>query len=515
MAENFRQYCKTRADFDAKKAEFPEVAVVFLEEEGKEVLWAHGKEYIFIPSNGASGKVLSHDGKNPIWVSSQLQEVMSYGVQWDINQADPHLTRVGNMSFHKTLPIQSLMRGCVYQPKNKKLMYWLDANDWSKKEDGTPSRLDGYDGEVMIYIPGFYIKSFIDGDKREVRISLAPADETWEYQPPCYIAAYRDTVLNTVPEDMGYLSTLPANSSVSVVNTESYCRGGGNNATYDSYLEDTPCRTQLGKPRTAASRATMRGWARNGGKEVLSYHQYKNILYWLYVIEYANFNSQEAYNAELTAEGYKQGGLGAGVTTINATHWNAYWGNSGYFPLTPCGFGNEFGNGTGVKNMEVVTPVENGGEATQTYNFGVPRWRGIDNPFGDIWHNVDGIIIDADADNHENNMNYVYACTDPSKYADSLNDGYVKVGEEIHQEGYTKLFDLGSAAHIIPNVMGGNTTQYKCDYHWVGGKDKTLRTLFLGGRATYGARAGLGSFFSNAGVSYSDTDVGFRSVCMA
>ena len=93
------------------------------------------------------------------------------------------------------------------------------------------------------------------------------------------------------------------------------------------------------------------------------------------------------------------------------------------------------------------------------------RWRGFDNPFGDLWTNLDGIIIDADADNHPNNMNYVYTCQDASKYADTLNDSYVKVGEEIHQDGYTKSFDLGDAAYIIPHVMGGDTTKYICDYH--------------------------------------------------
>lgn len=141
------------------------------------------------------------------------------------------------------------------------------------------------------------------------------------------------------------------------------------------------------------------------------------------------------------------------------------------------------------------------------------RWRGFDNPFGDIWTNLDGIIIDADADNHPNNMNYVYTCQDPEKYADNLNgEGYAKVGEEVHQDGYTKLFDLGDAAHIIPNVRGGNPTQYKCDYHWTGNKNAALRTLIVGGRADDGTFAGLGGFNSSGAVSISGTSVGFRSV---
>ena len=38
---------------------------------------------------------------------------------------------------------------------------------------------------------------------------------------------------------------------------------------------------------------------------------------WLYYIEFANFNSQLPFNPTLTAEGFKQGGLSAGVTDLN------------------------------------------------------------------------------------------------------------------------------------------------------------------------------------------------------
>ena len=130
-------------------------------------------------------------------------------------------------------------------------------------------------------------------------------------------------------------------------------------------------------------------------------------MYWLYVVEYANFNSQEAFNSALTDEGYRQGGMGPGVTNWDWTQWGYYSGNT---PITPCGYLNEFGNGSGVKAMTLITPTTSGGEPTREITFQVPRWRGFDNPFGDIWTNLDGIIIDADADNHPNNMNYVYTC---------------------------------------------------------------------------------------------------------
>ena len=307
---------------------------------------------------------------------------------------------------------------------------------------------------------------------------------------------------------MGYLSTLSVGSAISVVNLHDYCRGGGNRSANDTYLTTDPYRSDLGKPRTNISRSTMRTDSRNAGSEMLSYLEYKNIFYWLYVIEYANFNCQAAYNATLTSEGYRQGGLGDGVTTINGTYWSYY---NGQYPLTPCGYCNEFGNGTGLKTMTVVTPTTSGGDPTQTYNFSVPRWRGFDNPFGDIWTNLDGVIIQGDAGGNPKN---VYATSDPANYGDDEASKLKMeiVGHEIHQNGYTKEFDLGETAQIIPIMMGGDATQGKCDYHWTGNKDIQLRTLLVGGSAFVGSNAGLGYFYSDFGVSGSSADFGFRSV---
>ena len=61
-------------------------------------------------------------------------------------------------------------------------------------------------------------------------------------------------------------------------------------------------------------------------------------------------------------------------------------------------------------------------------------------------------------------------------------------------------------------MIGGNATQGKCDYHWTGGKDTSLRTLLVGGSADNGSGAGLGGFCSVNGVSGAWADVGFRSV---
>lgn len=270
----------------------------------------------------------------------------AYGVEWDCTNSSQDLTRIGNMSMHKTLPIQSKLKGCV--AKNGEIQYYLDPTDWSKKEDGTPSRLDGYDGVVQVDTGGkFYLWSEEIGNIRRVWISEYKCVPYAYEVPRMLIDAYKATILRSVPSDMGYLSTLPVNSAVSICNTATYCRGGYNNTDRDKYLSTDPTRTQLGKPATKMSLTNMRTYARNAGREVLNYYQYKAILYWLFVIEYATFNEQKEVNDELTSEGYKQGGLGTGVTNLN---YVIYY-NDNYTASTTCGYTNDLGNFSGKKDL--------------------------------------------------------------------------------------------------------------------------------------------------------------------
>ncbi len=570
---------KTKSNFETrlKAGDVKDTSIAFIEDSDQ--IWTKGKYYSAVPKEGhekqilawkASGEAKWEDLAN---MFTGLEEVLAYGVQFDSTVADPHLTRIGNMSLHKSLPIQSQLKGCIAQ--DTKVMYWLNESDWRFRkeavtqdvtltvsddtytltadvfstlqydkqwvkidsvacqissidttnkvatlianddlkalslESGTKSIelgavLNGYDGTVRVYCPAFYIKSVTEGTISKVWLSTVKIDDTYTYQPEILVDAYRSTVLNTVPENMGYLSTLAVNSAISVINTNTYCRGGGNRSANDQYLETDPFRTDLGKPRTSISRATMRTYSRNANSYMLSYDQYKNIFYWLYVVEYANFNSQEAYNATLTDEGYRQGGLGNGIT--NMGNWSEY---NGTYPLTPCGYGNTLGNKTGVLDLiipEFTYGTDSTVRAAQTLS--MPRWRGFDNPFGDIWTNLDGIILKRDTTGA---ISAVYTCQDQDQYSDSLNDYYEKVGEETPNQGYIKAFDLGDAAHIIPSAVGGNTTQYMCDNHWTN-SDTNFRTLVVGGNAGGGAGAGLGAFHSYHDVGPSYAAFGFRAV---
>lgn len=514
-------------------------------------------------------------------------DLMSYGVSWKPNVADPRVTRVGNMSYHRTLPIQNNMRGCIAQMKDGvKIMYFLDPTDWRWREDprgsilkdqeiitqdeqagiykitndifstlqyenqwirlqgiipcqviGIDTRvneatiqiedgynegelpnvgdvelgavLNGYDGEVMVLVPEFWIKSWDTDTRREVRISPSKIDDTWEHQPRILISPYHDTVLNTVPENMGYLSTLEVNSALSIANTNRYCRGGNDDPDYDQYITTNEFKSMIGKPRTNLLRATMRAYCRKSGKEMLSYLQYKRILYWLYVIEYANFNCQDDFNSKLTSEGFRQGGLGKGVTTVNYNYWNSY---NACNPLTPNGYTNEFGNGTGIKEMILNMPSNS--KPTYTTSQYVPRWHGIENLFGNIHNSVDGIIINSSSILlNDKKYSEVYVTDDPSLYSDSDYSKMRVVGIELNEEEFIREWDLGNTAEIVPRLSGGDVTKFKCDFHVV--KDLTgLRLLILGGNSSSGSYSGLGYFNSFYDMNTHTTIFGFRSSCV-
>lgn len=555
-------------------------------------------------------------------LSGDLQEKYAYGVEWDATVSDPKLTRIGNMSLHKTLPVQSKFKGCI--AKGGTVVYYLKPDDWTKKQDGSPAKLDGTDGTVRVHTPKFYGKSGVsaeDPNKRWVLISLVKIDDTWVEIPELLIDAFCCTVDRTV-------SGTP--KAVCVVNTTVQFRGGNNNAGYDSYLTTDPTRTHLGKAATNITRSTMRTYAKNAGSELLCYEYYKWIFYWCFVIEYATFNSQAAYNSELTSEGYHQGGLGSGITSFQ--NWGEYNGQN---PLTPCGAGNSIGNFTGIKdviaktfnynrnsiwfsqmatnsnmvisnngsnNSKVTTQVKavtdyafynlpdyvwgsitytisgltdgqkvifkekkagsnyatatvlkevtEDGEVTidwseynqggqkyvgffktqescniQIYNKAVnthaipvnqqvlkmPRYRGFDNPFGDIWLNLDGVIIKRDVASQPSD---VYTTTNSEDYGDdeAAMNKMTSVGKVVAKDGNISAFNLGETAEIIPSETNGNNSQYMCDNVFGAGGGLDRRTLWVGGGAIWDSSYGLGCFNSSSAVGQSSSNGGFRTL---
>lgn len=412
-----------------------------------------------------------------------LEDMYSYGIEWDSSVSSTICTRIGNPLLHKSLPIQSQYKGCVAQ--KGQIMYYLNPNDWSKKADGTASRLDGYDGVVKVATPRFYGKSGVNGTKRWVRISTVKIDNSWTEIPALLIDAYQPTIINSVPSNFGYMSTLPVNSLVSIANTATWCRGGGNRSSYDTYLSSEPFRTDLGKPRTAITRPNYRTYANNAGEKLITYDLFKWVVWWSYAIEYANFNSQIGFNAAKTADGYAQGGLGNGLTNVNSTKWSEY---TGYYPLCPNGYTNNLGNFSGTKQMTLPATAS----ITSSSTHYAIRWRGLENIFGNIWTFIDGIVLNG------TNV-YTGGNTDDKSKLKLIST------KRCTSSGNTQDIDLQSTGEFIPSAVGSSKFG---DYYWYAADD---RLLLVGGCAHDGSQAGLFAFVSNFGLAHAYAHIGALS----
>lgn len=206
--------------------------------------------------------------------------------------------------------------------------------------------INGYDGEISVYTPKFYIWSIDkDGAGNEVWISEKKCVDYAREVKAHLIGISRCPLLRIAMNDdkWGWLNTLSANTAVSVINYQPNLRGGTNNTSYDQYLGDNNFRTMLGKAASNISLSTMRTYTQKiKGSQVL-YYQIWNAIVWCYFIEYADFNVKKPFNSNLTSEGYHQGGLGEGLISVN--NWDKY---NSQTPNVPIDYTLSIGNNTGV-----------------------------------------------------------------------------------------------------------------------------------------------------------------------
>jgi len=411
--------------------------------------------------------------------NTEAETELWYGVEWDTTNSDPAVTRIGSLFLHNILPIHYKMKGCVLQD-NGTVNYYLNGNDWAKQTDGTASVLDGTDGQVMVEIPAFYWKFETDGDTRRVKISEY-AIAGFTAVPAMYVSAYEAALNRT------------NNKLASVVNTSADYRGGNNNAAWDASANSL-----LGKPATSISRPNYRTYARNNGTGwQMNFYNAHKALFWLYIVEFANRNSQAAVNGSLTTEGFRQGGLGVGVTDANSTEWSNF---SGYYPFVNCGVSNSLGNNSG----EVDTVIADFGGVGVDRTFKVNRYRGIEMPFGHIWKNIDGINIKIQAV-ADGNESQVWTADNPSDWNDSNYTNYENKGLLPRANGYMSEALFGSDGEFVPKVATGDSATYYCDYFYTNlpASGESLRTLLVGGGANTSAYAGFvysHSYFAPSGM---------------
>ena len=208
----------------------------------------------------------------------------------------------------------------------------------------------------------------------------------------------------------------------------------------------------------------FRNYARRLGDDFgqLDYRYF--ILQLLYLVEYADYNSQSK--------------LGQGHTTS---------------PSYDKGGGPINSGGTNTLGMTSGTIINDGKHSV--------IYRGIEDIFGNVWQFVDGINI----------KDYVtYVCTDPSKYAvDTFTECYKPVGYTnltSNRGDISKLgYDANNPLVAMPIVSGGSASTHITDYYWSATGN---RIALVGGNWDHTSQAGL--WFWNVNVASSDK---YANVC--
>ena len=414
-------------------------------------------------------EVLDEDGESKKAALATMlpyaEEQCAYGIEFDTTISTPTCTRVGNSDLHKSLPIQSRMRGCLLDD-NGKVVEYLNPTSWVE-HDRTGAR-----GQVMVEIPSHYERFITDGTKRRVMLSEYPIPG-FQFIPTMYVSAYEAALQRSTSK------------LCSVVNDSADYRGGDNNAAWDGTY-----RSLLGRPATNITRSNFRKYARNRNAAAsaewncYTYLVHKTIT-WLFVVEYATLNSQADYNAELTAEGFRQGGLGAGVGSFpNLDTYN------GQNPIIPCGFTDSIGNGTGIMDY---TALDENGEVCSVQS--VPRYRGIEHPFGHTTKFTDGCIFEVNPTekNGGNGLHKAYICNDPALFNDANYDGYQFIGNMPITGSWIKEIVFGEGGEILPKTLNGGSTIYFCDkyYYKTNITSVQLAILSVGGDTYFGEGNGL------------------------
>lgn len=416
----------------------------------------------------------------PAWEDiPDIEERYAYGVEWDMASSSPEGKRVGNMQLHRELPVQSKIRGCVLDNSGGVKKY-LGASSWSQEDMSIDYLLEA----IMAEMDRFWIRFYIKGLKFGCMMSDTPMPG-YTYINKRYMSAFEGGI------DRPSMTLL---SAYGVGSTNVNRRGGDNTADWDGTY-----RSLLGRPVTNLTRDQFRQAARKRGSgwEMYTYNAHK-ILFWLFAVEYATLDSQKPFNAQKDANGFAQGGLGPGPTQM--TDW-ANFNNTN--PLIPCGYTNEFGNGSGEKAY-VVKNASGGTHATLMAN----RYRGIENPFGHIWKYTDGANIQVTTG--DAGLSILWTTDDPSNFSDTSYTGYDKKGNICRTNGYAKKMLLGEDGDIVTTEVGGSSSTYWCDYYYTNTSANRMRVVLVGGGADSGSGAGLARVGANAAPSAATRDFGSR-----
>lgn len=407
--------------------------------------------------------------------SQNLEEFDWYGVSWSETSSNPDCTRIGNMDMHRTLPIQSMMKGYIYFKDGNPLYRMLKLNDnWTKCENysaggwrDVSTLLEDNNVNVMIKIPEFWwIDDYIESTETHNLKICSHAKPGWHHHKEAYVSAYE-----------GYIDGNYYKSSKNKIPSVNFTR--------------------------SAVRPKARANGLGNSWNIYTYNEHRAICH-LFLVEYATRNSQKAVNTALTVEGFRQGGLGSGCTTGTVTINGATT-----YSFIPTGSSDSLGSGSGEVTV-TIQQTDSSGSNTTTTTRKCNRYRGIENPFGHVWKHTDDVISSYISGY---STRFWYKCDSPDHFGDSIsndNPYYKNIAANAVVTGYkTKIVTTSTCDFFALSCNNGSETTYWCDYNW-DNTDGSLHCLLIGGRSDSGGAAGLFGLNSYYGVSASYAAIGSR-----
>lgn len=315
----------------------------------------------------------------------------------------PHKSQTYSSTYDKH-PIFGNIGGWVCDSTTGTLKYKLDKNDWSKKADGTLSNLTGADGDVMVKIPAFYIKTTKQANGK-------PKFE----------------IDDTIPNSTGTNGRTGFYVHPAFKKADGTIRPYFLWGAYKGVEQGGKLRSISGViPTTNKTKATFQDLARQGRSidfGITSFFE-RMAIQLLFYAEFGTLNCQEA--------------CGRGIVDL---------AESSTVP-TECRTGGT--NSLGDRSGYVGTNGESG-----------VRYRGIEDLWGNVWDFLSGIMITDKGWHYTNDHTKMDNISQMSLYAMDLSkkypEGYVKEME----------YPTGSEWMFFPKTTtGASGNTYFCDYHW-------------------------------------------------
>jgi hypothetical protein len=405
--------------FDASALALPEGTVALFDENtydsvnGIQATGTEANAKLGLPD--LDGAIIQRNKSGLVYYGYNPAQIV--GVKWDSSSSRPVLTRVdrgvgrtAGSLFNDVYPFSEMKRVAlaiesevpvvkgVHLPTDTDK--WLDDTtvDWSAYETA------GWD--CMVQIPRFYYRKEIQGTDVFFLIS--------NYKFAGFKVFPAFTYLGSEKE-FTYFSAF-----------EGWLDSGGRLRSLPSYTSNNkqPTTAWNGSATDPNRHFTwFKERCQAGGLKMMNV-THVGLYQWLYAIEYANFNSQTE--------------LSTGITNLAAGSGNCSQ-NTGYT--------KEFGNYTGEKSIS----AGNGVSGT-TYPF---SYRGIENPYGNTWKWVDGIVKKPSGTDG-------YTINGVANNMDTIGTANGTYYSQIHNEEALDFLFMPSPV----NPSSGGTDTYFTDAVW-------------------------------------------------